>query len=143
MAVDCDVFVFDFDGVLARGGAPRPLGVGMLKAALELGVVYVYSGRPREDLGVVLEVLEEAGVARGSLAGILLRAGSAGELEAKRGHLEIILRREGCVGEVHDDNEEALWLAWEVAAPRALVLHGDDWCRALRGRSLLEGYCRG
>lgn len=142
MELECGVFVFDFDGVIVRGdGSLRPLGARLLREALGLGVVYVYSGRPREELGIVVEALSEAGVPRGRLAGVLLRRGSLGELDAKRGHLEAILRREGCIREVHDDNEAALWLAWEVAAPGALVLHGDDWCRPIRGRSALP-QCR-
>ncbi len=144
MELECDVFVFDFDGVIVRDdGSLRPLGVKLLKEALDHGVVYIYSGRPKEDLDVIIDALAEAGgIPRRRLAGILLRRGSLGELEAKRRHLDFIIRREGCIGEVHDDNEAALWLAWEVVAPRALVLHGNDWCRPIKGISVLEP-CRG
>lgn len=139
MGLECDVYVFDFDGVIVGvGGSLRPLGVRLLREALDLGSVYIYTGRPREDLHVIIDSLREAGIPRGRLAGILVRVGGGGELEAKKRHLERILAWEGCVGEIHDDNEAALWLAWEAVAPRALVLHGDGWCRVLRGRSLLR-----
>ncbi len=139
MEIECDVFVFDFDGVIVRSdGSIRPLGVRLLREAFGHGVVYIYSGRPREDLYVITNALDEAGIPRRRLAGILLRRGSGGELNAKRRHLDLIVHREGCIGEVHDDNEAALWLAWETASPRALVLHGDEWCKPIRGTSVLK-----
>ena len=136
----CLVFVFDFDGVLARGDEPRELGVRFLAKAVKLGGrVYIVSGRRPRDRGVIRTILKEAGIGLNRLRGLYLR--EAGSEEAFK--LEVyreIYDREGCIGEIHDDNPEALWPARKLV-DHGLILHYDDYCEVLYGYSILDS-CR-
>ena len=138
---ECMVFVFDYDGVLSVEGEPRRLGVRLLLEALDLdGRVYIVSGRPRYERDVIVRFLREQGVSPSRVRGIILRGRGSEEyhkLEAYR----VVADREGCLGEIHDDNPEALWPARRIVA-RGLILHYDEYCEPLHGHSILPS-CTG
>ena len=136
----CLVAVFDVDGVLLEadplglGVRPRPLGIEALRELLEQGFrVYIVTGRPAGRRGETLYQLRAAGVPVERLAGVLMDEWGVGELASKLRNIERVLEREGCIGEVHDDNPEVLSSVGRRAY--ALILHGPWGCEELRGHS--------
>jgi len=135
--LECDVIVFDFDGVLYSGEGARRLGVELLRKALEDGYrVYIVSGRRRRDLPIIRSVLEESGIGIRRLAGILLRDRGS-ETGFKLEAYTRVLDLESCILEIHDDNPEALWPARRMVT-RGLVLHHNEECSVLYGSSVFE-----
>lgn len=126
----CDVFVFDLDGVLImpseEGVKPRRLGISLLNLAIEVGVAYIFSGRPRSERGEILLHLREGGANVGGVKALLLKPRPGiGEIPWKLEAFEEILSTEGCVGEVHDDNPYVL-SALRRRVDYGLVLHYDS-----------------
>ncbi|BAN89930.1 hypothetical protein [Aeropyrum camini] len=133
----CGVVVFDFDGVLAEtsGGEvrQRPLGVVLARRLIGRGYrVYIVSGRPDREEGLIKRLLREWCIPLAGVRGILLRRSGVGEVDHKLESIMQIEAREGCVGEVHDDNPYVL----EALRRRAetLVLHTPQGCEVLKGR---------
>ena len=142
----CEVFIFDFDGVLAKAAegeapAPRLLGISLLRTATARGIVYIYTGRHCRERDLILSLLREWGIRPSRINGILCRSSGVSEVDAKLGHLARVLEVEGCIGEVHDDNPYILSSIRRHTRFHALVLHYDDSCEVIQGRSLLGG-CR-
>jgi len=135
--LECDVIVFDFDGVLYDGESARRLGVGLLKRALEQGYrVYIVSGRHRRDLPIIRRVREGSGVGIGRLASILLRDRGS-ETGFKLEAYTRVLDLESCILEIHDDNPDALWPARRMVTG-GLILHHNEECSVLYGSSIFE-----
>jgi len=135
----CPVAVFDVDGVLVEGDPwlgvrPRRLGVAVLSELLWKGFrVYIVTGRPASRRGETLAHLREAGVPVERLAGLLTDSWGVGEVASKLRNVELVLSREGCIGEVHDDNPSVLEAVGRRA--EALVLHGPWGCETVKGQS--------
>ena len=137
---ECMVFVFDYDGVLSLEGGPRRLGVRLLLEALALnGRVYIVSGRPSHEASIITGLLREQGIPASRIRGILLR-GRGSEVHHKLEAYREVESREGCLGEIHDDNPEALWPARRIVE-RGLILHYDEFCEPIHGYSILPS-CR-
>ncbi len=137
--IDCLVAVFDVDGVLLEsdwyhGVRPREIGVNVLRELLAKGYrVYIVSGRPEARRGETLDQLRKAGIPIERLAGVMLDRWGVGERASKLRNIEAIMLREGCIGEVHDDNPEVLSSVGRRA--HALLLHGPWGCEAVKGHS--------
>ncbi|MCE4601300.1 MAG: HAD family hydrolase [Desulfurococcales archaeon] len=136
----CPVFVFDFDGVIVSEGGLRTRGVEALGEALEMGGrVYIVSGRRPSNRGYIGGILREAGFSVARLGGLYLR--ESGSEESFKLETYIRIRDlEGCIGEIHDDNPEALWPARRLVE-HGLILHYDEYCEAIYGYSILRS-CR-
>jgi hydroxymethylpyrimidine pyrophosphatase-like HAD family hydrolase len=139
--LECEVIVFDFDGVLAKEGLePRPLGVELLKRALEMGfLVYIVSGRGRAEADTVKSFLREIGVNLQRVSFLLRPSHAYSEREWKLQAYERILEKHGCIMEIHDGNPYVLYSARRLNV-RTLVLHYDNFCETIRGRTIL-GKC--
>ncbi len=137
---ECDVIVFDFDGVLVNEDLrPRHLGVSLLKEAIEKGFsVYIVSGRPKEEIHIIKDFLKNINVRPGSLRAIMLRSSTnISERDWKILAYNKIIDKEGCIAEVHDDNPYVLGSIKKFNVG-ALVLHLPDRCEILKGRSRLS-----
>ncbi len=137
MEGECPVFVFDFDGVLFAGGIVRGIGVEALLEAVSIGgVIYIVSGRRRWDRRLIDSVLRSVRVPRSSIRDIIVRD-RGGEVDHKLEAYRVIAYSEDCIGEIHDDNPEALWPARRLVS-RGLVLHYNDYCEAIHGYTILS-----
>ncbi len=140
MAVDdCDVIVFDVDGVLLddTGRSVRLKGVRLLTRAVREYRVYIVTGRSEEDRWIISNMLREHGIEARELAGIFMRPRSSrvDEVTLKIELLNNIIDVEGCIREVHDNNPRVLDAARRLVEG-ALVLHYNDQCTSIRGKSL-------
>ena len=134
---ECPVFIFDFDGVLYSGGMIRSVGVEALLEAVSIGgVIYIVSGRRRWDKRVIINVLKGLRVPQSSIHGIIVRS-RGGEVDHKLEAYRIIMYNEDCIGEIHDDNPEALRPARRLVE-RGLVLHYSNYCVAIHGYTILS-----
>ncbi|MEB3774533.1 MAG: hypothetical protein GSR86_06390 [Desulfurococcales archaeon] len=142
---DCMVFVFDIDGVLLdrEGESIRSIGVEALRWAVEHGAVYIISGRSSRDKGFILDLLKSVEVRVGGIEDVLMRVPGdrRGEVDVKREYLLEVLSREGCILEVHDDNPRVLDASRRIVKG-GLVLHYDNTCEAIYGRSIIPA-CSG
>ncbi len=136
--MECDVYVFDYDGVLvyAGTGEPRRVGIDALLEATRIGVAYLVSGRPTHERSIILATLRDAGVPVSKLGGVVLRSRGSEAWHKLEAYMTI-RDREGCIGEIHDDNPEVLYPARRLVE-RGLILHYDDHCEPLHGYSLLS-----
>jgi len=137
---ECDVIVFDFDGVLANKDLrPRSLGVSLLKEAVKRGFsVYIVSGRLKEELHIIKDFLKSINIKPSSLQAIILRTSSnVSEKNWKILTYNRIIDKEGCIAEVHDDNPYVLDSVRRFNI-NTLVLHLFDHCEILKGRSKLS-----
>jgi len=138
---ECMVFAFDFDGVIAYpGGEPRRVGIEALQEALQLGAVYIVTGRPQADRSVVHSLLRREGIPLSRIRRIILRGGG-GEVWHKLESYRWIVDVEGCLGEVHDDNAEVLYAARRLVQ-RGTILHFNEHCEPLTGYTVLESCSR-
>ncbi len=143
---ECFVAVLDVDGVLLRRGIGgevevRRLGVEVARSLAEAGYrLHVHTGRRPGDRGLVLSLLREAGFPLSSTVCLMFRGErGVGEVEWKLSALQEALEREGCVGEIHDDNPEVLEAARRMVG--GAVLHWDEYCGLLYG-STAAPQCR-
>ncbi len=140
--IECDVIVFDFDGVLVDYNLrPRPLGVSLLKEAVKGGlVVYIVSGRLKDELYTVKNALKDMDIKTNKLKDILLRPSSRlSEKNWKLMAYSRIIDKEGCIAEVHEDNPYVLSSIRKLGI-ETLVLHvyeGSERCEVLKGKPRL------
>ncbi|MCE4599498.1 MAG: hypothetical protein F7C81_04800 [Desulfurococcales archaeon] len=139
----CSVIVFDVDGVLMdeSGSTPRSKGLELLAEAVAGYRVYIVTGRSEAERGVIVELLRNSGIRVGDLAGILMRprGDKSSEVALKVRLLNRVIDVEGCILELHDNNPRVLDAARKLVRG-ALVLHYNDGCETLKGRSVL-GKC--
>ncbi len=142
MSIDCHVYIFDVDGVLVYPwGEPRPLGFKALSWALADGAVYIVSGRPARERGLLTRLLRSISVKPGLIAGYYLRQDPGiGEVEHKLSSVQDILSTEGCILEVHDDNPRVLDSLRRLVTG-GLILHYNDNCEAVYGSTRIP-YCK-
>jgi hypothetical protein len=137
---ECMVFVFDYDGVIVSEGEPRSLGVEALREALSIGGrVYLVTGRRERNVHAIRSLLRSLAIPHQRIAGVITR-GKGSEVSHKLEAYREISDHEGCIGEIHDDNPEALWPARRLVS-RGLILHYDNYCEAIYGYSMLRA-CR-
>ena len=135
----CIAAVMDFDGVLARTSTlgavePRGLGFEVARSLASAGLkLYVVTGRGPRDRGLVASLLRRGGFPLARLGGIMVNELGVGEVEWKLEAAMEIAGREGCVAEVHDDNEYVLGSLRRLAGGG--VLHWDDKCSVVYGVS--------
>ena len=139
--MECTVAVFDVDGVLlSNQDSARPVGVKSLLFLLDAGYrVYIHSGRSRREAGSLRRALREAGIPLSRVAGLLLRDRPVPEVDWKLYSAGLVVDREGCIGEAHDDNPYVL-----AALRRTVitgVLHEGSSCLVLYGSSIVP-WCR-
>ncbi len=146
---DCNVLVFDFDGVIVEPVSlyewdpsnivPRPLGLTLLTRALDVGVVYIVSGRSISWENYLKKFLKENGISIRNIH-FCLRESPLGELDHKLKCSLSLLEREGCILEWHDDNRYVLDSIRKRVCG-GLVLHYSDKCEIIYGKSIFEQFC--